>query len=148
MRTPESGPVVLVIDIGGSNVKLRKSNGRQTIKFKSGRKVTPEEMLAQVLSLTQEWQYDVISIGFPGPVVHGRPAVGPENLGSGWVDFDFARALRKPVKVVNDAAMQALGTYTIGRMLSLGLGTGLGLDLDSGRSGSPAGARSVALFQG
>ena len=121
--------IVLVIDIGGSKIKLRKSNGPQTIKFKSGRRMTPDEMVAQVLSFTHDWEYDVISIGFPGPVVHGKPAVDPENLGPGWVDFDFAKALRKPVKLVNDASMQALGTYTTGRVLFLGLGTGLGSTL-------------------
>jgi polyphosphate glucokinase len=115
--------------VGGSNIKLRKSDGPQTIKFKSGPKMTPDEMVTRVLSLTHCWNYDVVSIGFPGPVVHGKPAVDPENLGPGWIDFDFSKALQKRVKLVNDAAMQALGTYTTGRMLFLGLGTGLGSTL-------------------
>jgi len=128
-KTPAKEPVVLVIDVGGSNIKLRKSDNAQTIKFKSGRKMTPSQMVVQVLLLTANWKYDVISIGFAGPVVHGKPAVDPENLGPGWTDFDFQKALRKPVKLINDAAMQALGCYSGGRMLFLGLGTGLGSTL-------------------
>lgn len=122
-------PIVLVIDIGGSNIKLRKSDSPHTLKLKSGPKMTPSQMVVQTLLLTAKWQYDVISIGFAGPVVHGKPAGDPQNLGPGWTDFDFAKAFRKPVKLINDAAMQALGFYTTGRMLFLGLGTGLGSTL-------------------
>lgn len=119
-------PVVLVIDIGGSKIKLRKSDSPHTLKFESGRKMTPSQMVVQVLGLTAKWDYDVISIGFAGPVIHGKPASDPQNLGPGWTDFDFRKAFRKPVKLINDAAMQALGCYTGGRMLFLGLGTGVG----------------------
>ncbi|HEV2842585.1 MAG TPA: hypothetical protein VGW39_14780 [Chthoniobacterales bacterium] len=122
-------PVVLVIDIGGSNIKLRKSDSPHTLKFESGRKMTPSQMAVQVLGLTAKWDYDVISIGFAGPVIHGKPAGDPQNLGPGWTDFDFRKAFRKPVKLINDAAMQALGCYTGGRMLFLGLGTGVGSTL-------------------
>jgi polyphosphate glucokinase len=119
-------PVVLVIDVGGSKIKLRKSDSPQRIKFKSGRKTTPDQMVTQALLLTANWDYDVVSIGFPGPVVHGKPVCDPQNLGKGWVNFDFRKAFRKPVKLINDAAMQALGSYQGGRMLFIGLGTGLG----------------------
>jgi polyphosphate glucokinase len=119
-------PVVLVIDIGGSKIKLRKSDSPHTLKFESGRKMTPSQMVVQVLGMTANWDYDVISIGFAGPVIHGKPALDPQNLGRGWTDFDFHKAFRKPVKLINDAAMQALGCYTGGRMLFLGLGTGVG----------------------
>ena len=122
-------PVVLVIDIGGSKIKLRKSDSPHTLKFESGRKMTPSEMVVQVLGLTAKWDYDVISIGFAGPVIHGKPASDPQGLGPGWTDFDFRKAFRKPVKLINDAAMQALGSYTGGRMLFLGLGTGVGSTL-------------------
>ena len=122
-------PVVLVIDVGGSKIKLRKSDSPHTLKFKSGRKMTPSQMVVQTLLLTAKWEYDVISIGFAGPVVHGKPACDPDNLGPGWTEFDFRKAFRKPVKLINDAAMQALGCYRDGRMLFLGLGTGLGSTL-------------------
>lgn len=122
-------PVVLVIDVGGSKIKLRKSDSAHTVKFKSGRKMTPDQMVTRALLLTAKWDYDVISIGFAGPVVHGKPACDPDNLGPGWIDFDFRKAFRKPVKLINDAAMQALGCYKDGRMLFLGLGTGLGSTL-------------------
>lgn len=122
-------PVVLVIDVGGSKIKLRKSDSAHTVKFKSGRKMTPDQMVPRALLLTAKWDYDVISIGFAGPVVHGKPACDPDNLGPGWIDFDFRKAFRKPVKLINDAAMQALGCYKDGRMLFLGLGTGLGSTL-------------------
>ena len=123
------GPVVLVIDVGGSNIKLRKSDSPQTVKFESGPKMTPSEMVVQAMLLTAKWEYDVVSIGFAGTVVHGKPASDPENLGPGWTKFDFRRAFGKPVKLINDAAMQALGCYKGGRMLFLGLGTGLGSTL-------------------
>ena len=122
-------PVVLVIDVGGSKIKLRKSDSPHTVKFESGPKMTPSEMVVQAMLLTAQWEYDVVSIGFAGPVVHGKPALDPDNLGPGWTEFDFEKAFRKPVKLINDAAMQALGCYTGGRMLFLGLGTGLGSTL-------------------
>ncbi|HYJ06119.1 MAG TPA: hypothetical protein VEX43_13360 [Chthoniobacterales bacterium] len=122
-------PIVLVIDVGGSKIKLRKSDSPHTLKFESGPKMTPSEMVVQAMLLTAQWEYDVVSIGFAGPVVHGKPALDPDNLGSGWTAFDFQKAFRKPVKLINDAAMQALGCYTGGRMLFLGLGTGLGSTL-------------------
>lgn len=123
------GPVVLVIDVGGSNIKLRKSDSPQVLKFESGPKMTPAQMVVQTLGLTANWNYDVVSIGFAGPVVHGQPACDPDNLGPGWTDFDFEKAFGKPVKLINDAAMQAFGCYKGGRMLFLGLGTGLGSTL-------------------
>jgi hypothetical protein len=123
------GPIVLVIDVGGSNIKLRKSDSPHTLKFKSGPEMTPGHMVGETLGLTAKWKYNVVSIGFAGPVVHGKPARDPDNLGPGWVDFDFGKAFGKPVKLINDAAMQALGCYRNGRMLFLGLGTGLGSTL-------------------
>ena len=120
---------MLVIDVGGSKIKLRKSDSPQTIKFKSGRTMTASRMAVQAMLLTTKWKYDAISIGFAGPVVHGRPACDPENLGGGWTDFDFKEAFKKPVKLINDAAMQALGCYRGGRMLFVGLGTGVGSTL-------------------
>jgi polyphosphate glucokinase len=119
-------PVVLVIDVGGSKIKLRKSDSPLRVKFKSGREMKPGQMVTRALLLTAKWDYDVVSVGFPGPVVHGKPVCDPQNLGKGWVDFDFRKAFRKPVKLINDAAMQALGSYEGGRMLFIGLGTGLG----------------------
>jgi len=116
---------VLVIDVGGSHVKLMMGRGRKQ-KFESGPKMTPARMVAQVKKATTDWKFDAISLGLPTPIVHGRPAVEPQNLGRGWRRFDFEQALGKPVKIVNDAAMQALGSYEGGRMLFIGLGTGLG----------------------
>ena len=97
--------------MGGSKIKLRKSDSPHTLKFESGRRMTPSQMVVQVLGLTAKWDYDVISIGFAGPVIHGKPAADPQGLGPGWIDFDFRKAFRKPVKLINDAAMQALGSY-------------------------------------
>jgi polyphosphate glucokinase len=117
---------VLVIDIGGNSVKILASGHQMHRSFPSGPKMTPKEMVKGVKKLAADWAYDVVSIGYPGPVLHGRPVAEPHNLGRGWVGFDFARAFGCPVKVVNDAAMQALGSYQGGKMLFLGLGTGLG----------------------
>jgi polyphosphate glucokinase len=117
---------VLVIDVGGKSVKILASGHKVHRSFPSGPKMTPKEMVKGVKRLTADWAYDVVSIGYPGPVLHGRPVAEPHNLGSRWVGFDFARAFGCPVKVVNDAAMQALGSYRGGKMLFLGLGTGLG----------------------
>jgi polyphosphate glucokinase len=119
---------ILVIDIGGSHVKLMISRGQKR-KFESGPGLTPREMLAQMKPLLHDWKFDAVSIGFPAPVRNGRILEEPKNLGSGWTRFNFEKALRKPVRIVNDAAMQALGSYRGGRMLFLGLGTGLGSTL-------------------
>jgi len=117
---------VLVIDVGGTNVKMLVTGADTPRKFPSGPTLTPAQMVAGVKSMTRDWHYDAISIGYPGPVIHNRPIVEPYNLGKGWVGFNFEKAFRVPVKIVNDAAMQALGSYKKGNMLFLGLGTGLG----------------------
>jgi len=117
---------VLVIDVGGSNVKLCASPGMTRHRFESAADLTPQGLVEQVLAHTREWRYDVISIGFPGVAGVNAAHAEPGNLGSGWVGFDFERAFRKPVRLVNDAVMQALGAYDGGRMVFLGLGTGLG----------------------
>jgi polyphosphate glucokinase len=117
---------VLVIDVGGTNVKVLATGQRQPRRIPSGPTMTGEEMVAGVKPLVADWQYDVVSIGYPGAVIGGRPLHEPRNLGGGWVGFDFREAFGCPVKMVNDAAMQALGSYEGGRMLFLGLGTGLG----------------------
>ena len=116
---------VLVLDIGGSNVKLMISR-REKRKFKSGLTLTPRAMVAQVKPMISDWEFDAISMGFPAPVRDGRIVSEPKHLGKGWVGFDFAKAFGKPVRIINDAAMQALGSYHGRRMLFLGLGTGLG----------------------
>src|SRR5260370_4958567 len=117
---------VLVVDVGGNAVKILASGHNVHRSFPSGPKMTPKDMVKGVKKLTADWAYDVVSIGYPGPVLHGKPVAEPYNLGRGWVGFDFARAFGCPVKVVNDAAMQALGSYRGGKMLFLWLGTGLG----------------------
>jgi polyphosphate glucokinase len=120
---------VLVIDVGGTHVKFQVSGQREPHKIDSGPTMTAAKMVTAVKPLIADWSYDVVSIGYPGPVLQGSPLAEPRNLGSGWVGFDFRKALRRPVKIVNDAAMQALGSYRGGRMLFLGLGTGLGCAL-------------------
>jgi polyphosphate glucokinase len=117
---------VLVVDVGGNSVKVLASGHNLRRSFPSGPKMTPKDMVASVKKLAADWAYDVVSIGHPGPVLQGRPVAEPHNLGRGWVGFDFARAFGRPVKVVNDATMQAMGSYRGGKMLFLGLGTGLG----------------------
>jgi polyphosphate glucokinase len=117
---------ILVVDIGGNNVKMRASGVEEPRRFPSGPELTPEQMVEGVLAATSDWDYEVVSIGFPGPVLCGQPMAEPANLGRGWLGFDFETALQRPVKVINDAAMQALGSYQGGKMLFLGLGTGLG----------------------
>src|SRR5262249_38131078 len=117
---------VLAIDIGGTHVKILATGQKERREFESGPKMTPELMVAGVKKLAAGWKYDVVSIGYPGPVLHNRAIAEPHNLAKGWVRFNFEGALKCPVKVVNDAAMQALGSYRRGRMLFLGLGTGLG----------------------
>jgi polyphosphate glucokinase len=117
---------VLVIDIGGNSVKALVAGETEPRKFPSGPTLTPRQMVSAVLKLTEDWHYDAVTIGFPGRVRDNRVASEPVNLGPGWVHFDFAKAFGRPVKIVNDAAMQALGSYRTGKMLFLGLGTGLG----------------------
>jgi len=117
---------VLVLDVGGTHVKILATGQKERREFVSGPTMTPVEMVAGVLKAADGWQYDVVSIGYPGPVLRGKPVSEPHNLGSGWVGFDFEAVFKHPVKVINDAAMQALGSYRGGRMLFLGLGTGLG----------------------
>jgi len=117
---------VLVVDVGGTSVKILAIGQNQHRSFPSGPKLTPKRMVSEVKKLAADWTYEVVSIGYPGPVLRGRPVAEPYNLGRGWVGFDFAAAFGRPVKVVNDAAMQALGSYKGGKMLFLGLGTGLG----------------------
>jgi polyphosphate glucokinase len=117
---------ILVIDVGGTNVKVASTDAPIPIKIPSGPLMTAESMCQQVLAATKGWKFDRISVGYPGPVERHRPISEPHNLGPGWVDFDYEKALGKPLRFVNDAAMQALGGYKSGRMLFLGTGTGLG----------------------
>jgi polyphosphate glucokinase len=117
---------VLVIDIGGTNVKILATGQDEPRRFPSGTAMTPKQMVAGVKKLARGWKYDAVSIGYPGMVVRNRPLAEPYNLGRGWAGFDFEAAFKRPVKVINDAAMQALGSYKGGKMLFLGLGTGLG----------------------
>src|SRR6202161_2026824 len=117
---------ILAIDVGGTHVKIRATGRKQKREIGSGPKMTARQMVASVKKLAQGWSYDVVSVGFPGPVLHNRPVAEPHNLGSGWKGFDFAAAFGLPAKVVNDAAVEALGSYRGGKMLFLGLGTGLG----------------------
>jgi polyphosphate glucokinase len=118
---------ILGVDIGGTNLKFRSQRQEDVIKVPSGPRMTPEFMMKAIHQHTVGWKYDHVSVGFPGPVIHDRPLLEPHNLGRGWVRFDFKKAFGgKPLKLLNDAAMQALGSYSSGRMLYLGLGTGLG----------------------
>ena len=117
---------ILVIDIGGTNVKFMASGHDAPRKFPSGRELTPERMAEGVKAAAVDWDYEAVSNGFPGPILCGQPMTEPANLGPGWMGFDFAAAFGKPVKLMNDAAMQALGSYRGGKMLFLGLGTGVG----------------------
>jgi polyphosphate glucokinase len=123
-RTPRK--VVLAVDVGGTHVKVMDSKGLTKREFDSGPHLSARKMVKKVKELTADWSYDVVSVGYPGPVVHNRPLAEPYNLGHGWVGLDFAKAFSRPTQVVNDALMQALGSYEGGRMLFLGLGTGLG----------------------
>jgi polyphosphate glucokinase len=117
---------VLVIDVGGTHVKILASGQKTMREFPSGPTLTPKRMVAGVKKLAGDWKYDAVSIGYPGAVIRNRPLAEPHNLGRGWVGFDFRAVFKRPVKVVNDAAMQAIGSYKRGKMLFLGLGTGLG----------------------
>jgi polyphosphate glucokinase len=117
---------VLVVDVGGTHVKILATGQKQSREFPSGPALTAKQMVAGVKKLARGWKYDAVSIGYPGTVIRNRPLAEPYNLGRGWIGYDFKRAFKRPVKVVNDAAMQALGSYKRGKMLFLGLGTGLG----------------------
>jgi predicted NBD/HSP70 family sugar kinase len=119
-------PKVLVVDVGGTNVKLLATGQKEPRKYPSGPTMTPRKMVRLVKKSVWDWKFDCISIGYPGPIINGHPLREPHNLGSGWVGFNFQKAFGCPVKVLNDAAMQAVGSYKGGRMLFLGLGTGLG----------------------
>ena len=120
---------VLVVDVGGTHVKVLATGRDAPRRTASGPALTAKLMVSKVQALAAEWKYDVVSIGYPGPVLRGQPAAEPHNLGRGWVGFDFETAFGRPVKLINDAAMQALGSYRGGKMLFLGLGTGLGSTL-------------------
>lgn len=117
---------ILVVDVGGTHVKLLVTGLKEPIEILSGPTLTAKAMVQKVKAALKDCPYDVVSLGYPGPVVHGHPLREPYNLGCGWVGFDFRKAFGRPVKIINDAAMQALGSYKGGRMLFLGLGTGLG----------------------
>jgi polyphosphate glucokinase len=117
---------ILVLDVGGTHVKINATDCGPTVKVDSGSLMTAAKMVAAVKKVTAKWEYDLVSIGYPGPVLNGRPAREPHNLGSGWVKFNYEKAFGRPVKIINDAAMQALGGHRGGRCLFLGLGTGLG----------------------
>lgn len=117
---------VLAVDIGGTSVKILVTGQTERRSFPSGPTLTPKQMVSDIKRMTEDWTYEVVSIGYPGPVRRDRPVADPRNLGEGWVGFDFAAAFGRPVKVLNDAALQAFGAYKSGKMLFLGLGTGLG----------------------
>jgi polyphosphate glucokinase len=120
---------VLVVDVGGTHVKILATGQSDKREVASGPKMTAEQMVSGVRQLAYGWSYDVVSVGYPGPVLHNRPVAEPKNLGSGWMGFDFTTEFGRPTRVLNDAAMQALGSYKEGKMLFLGLGTGLGSTL-------------------
>ena len=124
-RVPKS-PRVLVIDVGGTNVKMLATGQKEPRKYPSGPTMTPRKMVRRVKKSVQDWKFDCVSLGFPGPVINQHALREPHNLGCGWMGFDFHKAFGCPVRIINDAAMQALGSYKGGRMLFLGLGTGLG----------------------
>lgn len=126
MKQPRASRTILAVDVGGSHIKLMTNTTRLKREFVSGPNLTARSMVEKVKQITKDWTFDVISIGYPGPVVRDRPTTQPYNLGRGWKGFDFARAFNRPTRVVNDALMQALGSYKGGKMLFLGLGTGLG----------------------
>jgi polyphosphate glucokinase len=123
---PSKSLKVLVVDVGGTNVKMRATGQKDALKIPSGPTLTASKAVHLVKQNTRGWDFDRISLGYPGPIINGRPLREPHNLGGGWVGFDFQKAFGVPVKIINDAAMQALGSYKGGRMLFLGLGTGLG----------------------
>ena len=119
-------PKVLVVDVGGTNVKLLATGQNEPRRYPSGPSMTPQKMVRLVKKSVSDWKFDCISLGYPGPIINGHPLREPHNLGRGWVRFNFQKAFSCPVKILNDAAMQAVGSYEGGRMLFLGLGTGLG----------------------
>jgi polyphosphate glucokinase len=123
---PDRPQKILVVDAGGSNIKLMVSGSEERIKFESGPRFTPRALMAGIRKVAGDWDYEAVSLGLPTPIVRDLPAREPNNLGRGWMKFDYAAAFGKPVKLINDAAMQALGSYEGGRMLFIGLGTGLG----------------------
>jgi polyphosphate glucokinase len=118
--------IILAVDVGGTHVKVMTNKGHTKREFSSGPRLSAKDMVKSVKDLTRDWSYDAVSVGYPGPVAQNRPLAEPHNLGHGWVGFNFAKAFGRPTQVVNDALMQALGSYEGGRMLFLGLGTGLG----------------------
>jgi polyphosphate glucokinase len=120
---------VLVVDVGGTHIKILATGKKEQREFASGPSLTAQRLVSRVRKLAEDWKYQAVSIGFPGPVLHNRPVAEPRNLGGGWMGFDFEEAFKRPTKIVNDAAMQALGSYRSGKMLFLGLGTGLGSTL-------------------
>ena len=137
---PESARLrlrVLVIDVGGTHIKVFRPGSQRPIRISSGPKLTARKMVKRVLRAVGAGDYDAISIGFPGPVLNGQPISEPRNLGRGWVDFDYQGAFERPVRIINDAAMQALGSYRRKRMLFLGLGSGLGSALIVDRALEP-----------
>ena len=146
--TEPRAPAVLTVDVGGSHVKAVLNGIDERRRFVSGHKLTAEEMVAGVLEQTADWEYVGVSVGVPAPVIDGRVAREPVNLGHGWAGFDFETAFGKPTKVINDAAMQALGSYEGGRMLFLGLGTGLGTTLIIDGVIAPAGDPAPAVPEG
>src|SRR5436190_6672159 len=117
---------ILAVDVGGQHIKVLATGQPEPRRIDSGRRLTASMMVQAVKELTTDWTYDVVSLGYPGQVVHNMPAHDPVNLGRGWTGFDYAAAFGRPVRIINDAAMQAIGSYQGGRMLFLGLGTGLG----------------------
>ena len=123
---PKSSHKILVLDVGGTNIKIQATGQRQPVKIPSGPFMTAKKMVREVKAATRHWKYDRVSIGYPAPVAAGRPVREPHNLGGGWVGFNYRKAFGCPVKIINDAAMQALGSFHGGHMLFLGLGTGLG----------------------
>ena len=139
---------MLGVDVGGSHVKAKLSTSDEERRFDSGPKLTAQQMVDGLRELTSDWDYDVISIGIPAPVRKGQVQSEPVNLGPGWAGFDFERAFGKPTKVVNDAAMQALGSYEGGKMLFLGLGTGLGTALIDGQAVEPLEVAAPSVSQG
>lgn len=132
-----TGPIVLTIDVGGSHVKILTSAGGEMRRTDSGPSLTPQQVVASVTKLAEGLDYDVISMGYPGPVQDNKPSLDPFNLGKGWNGYDFTAAFGKPVKLVNDALLQAIGSYDGGRMLFLGLGTGLGAAMVINNVGQP-----------
>jgi predicted NBD/HSP70 family sugar kinase len=122
----EKSPRVLVVDIGGTNVKMLATGQKEPRKYPSGPTLTPQKMVRLVKKAVRDWKFDCVSLGYPGPIINEHPLREPHNLGEGWMGFNFRKAFGCPIKIINDAAMQALGSYKGGRMLFLGLGTGLG----------------------